>query len=297
MRLPPFRGLDSACNILIVGTGCDFDLLSALPLCLSLLEKNKNVYLANYSFASIHGGSRLSSNLVELDFSSKPSALSSSEVMLFDWSEKLKLPVPIFCFDGKPGCQRLFEAFQLLYKELDLDAIVLVDRGLSNLGSLRSGEIVSDLETMTSFLAIEMLPEVETKIVAGFGVGPELLIDEKCIHDIGFELSPIWQTDEFLGLMEPGLSRENRNLFLNACDYFESNLLFGFDKYLDRIFRAYKDRSDDSVESDFTLATSIWCFDLLCLADSTCFIPNLEETKSLDDVAWELTKFKHSRRR
>lgn len=147
-------------------------------------------------------------------------------------------------------------------------------------------------------LAIDMLPDLETKLLVGVGLGASSFGAEEYGMLFG-TVDSLFKRKEFSGAYLPSMNKFDVHLFLNAIEYFQANMVFGIDKSVNNLLSTFEKRLNHDYKGDSlidTLHSTAWGFSLTDLVSQTDYIPGLEETKTLDQVAWELAKYRHSLR-
>ena len=131
IKNPLFEELADCQNILLAGAGGGFDVYSAIPLYFSLRGLNKNVHLANLSFASLRDNdSKISDQCFKVTKDSDGSDSYFPERTLCRWLDECEgISQPVYSFP-QCGVVPLQKNYEYLVGELNLDVIVLVD-GLS----------------------------------------------------------------------------------------------------------------------------------------------------------------------
>ncbi len=171
-QTPTFARLASAERILIAGAGGGFDILSGLPLALSLTALGKTVHLANLTFSYMGGSDAalLAPALYEVRATTEGDPRYFPEKHLARWLGDKGLRDRVFCFE-KTGVAPLRNAYAHLADRLDLDAVVLVDGGTDILMHGDEVGLGTPAEDITSLMAVRSLEGVD-KLVScvGFGV-------------------------------------------------------------------------------------------------------------------------------
>jgi len=191
LNLPIMPLLDDAETILIAGAGGGFDVYAGLPIYFTLQAMGKHVHLANYSFTAPKLAS-LSSTVIDI----VPDQLLAvrgkmnrdihyfPEGYLTDWLAKNGDYDPTIFMFPSLGVETLAEAYQRLQRELEFDALILVDGGVD---SLARGDEVGPgtlLEDTITLLATEQL-DIPIKVLACIGFGTE--VEEQLDHYAALE--------------------------------------------------------------------------------------------------------------
>lgn len=169
---PLFRRLAASRRVLLAGAGGGFDVMSALPLALSLQALGKTVHLANLTFLYLGGSDapRLAPGLHEVRATSEGDPRYFPEKHLASWLAAHGHDARVWCLE-KTGLGPLRDAYRTLASSLEVDAVVLVDGGTDILMRGDEAGLGTPAEDITSLLAVQAL-DVRTKLVAcvGFGV-------------------------------------------------------------------------------------------------------------------------------
>lgn len=292
------RELEDSRNILIAGAGGGFDVFSGLPLFFHLRNKKKNIYLANYSFSNIRNEYRLTDCLIEVTAGERKTNGYFPEKYLADWFHSKGDSVPIYCFDRKPGCLPLYEAYQTLVRSLDIDTIILVDGGSDSL--LRGDEtnLGTPVEDMTSIAAVNMIREVEKKFLVSLGFGIEHTISHAQVLESVAELSRL---DAFVGACALTKEMDEVALFREASDYVfsrmptmksivVSSIISAIDGNFGNVHTTWKTMGTKMWITP--LMTLLWSFRLDELAGRVMYLPQLKSTNTMNQVAWEIARFR-----
>lgn len=117
----------------MAGAGGGFDIFNGIPLYFKLREVGKEVILANLSFAALAGSrsKQLTPSSWQItddsyDFSYFP------EKQLYDWLKTKGIQQTIIGFE-KTGVIPLYNAYQNLVEEYEIDTIILIDGGTDGL--------------------------------------------------------------------------------------------------------------------------------------------------------------------
>jgi hypothetical protein len=172
-KLKFFTEIQNAQRILLAGAGGGFDIYCGLPLYFDLLEMGKEVYLANLSFADIHGstGKPLNDFMVEVTATTRGKESYFPELHLARWLANHGAQTSIYAFDTT-GVEPLKAGYETLIEKLNLDAIVLIDGGTDSLMRGDEADLGTPQEDAASIAAVSFLEAPVTKylVCLGFGV-------------------------------------------------------------------------------------------------------------------------------
>jgi hypothetical protein len=171
LRLPFFRELEEAKNVLVAGAGGGFDVFCGLPLYFGLRSAGKQVHLANLSFSRLgrQAGRWLAPALVEVTADAEGWGSYFPERCLAQWFRDRGEEVPIYCFP-KVGVLPLAEAYVTLADELEVDTVLLVDGGTDSLMRGDEAGLATPEEDIASLAAVHGLEGVR-KLLACIGFG------------------------------------------------------------------------------------------------------------------------------
>ncbi|MEV6107201.1 DUF1152 domain-containing protein [Streptomyces sp. NPDC051940] len=171
---PVLARLEKSERVLIAGAGGGFDVYAGLPLALNLLHHDREVHLANFSFATVEGlpaGDWLADNVVRIRPDSAEHMSYFPERTLAQWLARYRYPATVHAFPGRIGVQPLRAAYRALVEEYGIDAIVLVDGGTDILMRGDEAGLGTPEEDMTSLAAVAGLTEIPQRLVLSLGFG------------------------------------------------------------------------------------------------------------------------------
>jgi len=191
LPIPVVMQLQKSKNILILGAGGGVDVFSSLPIYFTLEKMKMGLHLANYT----------QSNWVEINqhVETIPIALGCvgvsgnlktpsenlPEAYLSSWFRDARnQDVPIWMFKRDQSVKEYSNSLNMLIKHLEIDAILLVEAGMSSImkgNEDGSGTMLED--TLT--LAAVKNADVPTKILSCVGFGTET--EEKLSHYLALE--------------------------------------------------------------------------------------------------------------
>jgi hypothetical protein len=293
MLTAAFNSRLSACqDVLLAGAGGGYDVAGAIPLALALRAAGKRVHLASLSFSSlraklglqpVEGADRL--------FRMKPAHASRQvycpEAWISRWlAEEQGWDCPVWCFE-QTGVKPLLGSYEHLRRELNLDAVVLVDGGIDLI--LRGDEtsIGTPAEDLTSLAAVAQL-DVPVKLVACVGLGAE--IRNGIPHAQAFErIAALTEAGAYLGACSLSGSGEHERQYLSAMEYvFEgqselrrSHVHAVVLRSLAGEFGAQPGEADVWISP---LLSMYWYFNLDTVAAQNLFVGELGWTESLMQV-------------
>lgn len=172
LQNPLFQRLETAKRVLVAGAGGGFDVMSGLPIALSLRAMGKTVHLANLTFTYLGATEAVSvgDGVYEVCATTSGDERYFPEKHLAVWLQRQQLPDVVYAIE-KRGLVGVKASYAWLADHLSLDAIVLVDGGTDILMRGDEAGLGTPVEDVTSLLAVEAL-DLRAKVVAcvGFGV-------------------------------------------------------------------------------------------------------------------------------
>jgi hypothetical protein len=168
LHLPALQRLEGARSVLLAGAGGGFDFLAGLPLFFALRDRGVAVHLANLSFSHLHAARWPHPDVARVDRRT-PADDYFPEQALAEWFARRGEDVPIYALRNE-GVEPTRRAYEWLARELDLDALVLVDGGSDAL--LRGDEagLGTPNEDYTSIAAASRV-RVATRMLVSLGFG------------------------------------------------------------------------------------------------------------------------------
>lgn len=206
--LPFLEKLAPCRRVLLAGAGGGFDILTGVPLHRYLKGQGKEVFLASLSFSELKKarGRWIDSSQRILEV--RPDAGGEDhyfpERYLSAWFAEQGQDVPIYCF-RTAGATLLQQIYQDLVRELQVDALVLVDGGTDSLMRGDEPGLGSPAEDMSSIAAVHKLDlPVRLLLNLGFGVDTHHGVCHAHVLEAVAELTA---TGDFLGAFSllPGM--------------------------------------------------------------------------------------------
>jgi hypothetical protein len=297
LRLPV--ALEASERILIAGAGGGFDVYAGLPIYERLRALGKQVFLANLSFSYLANtdARRLTRALYAVDSSTAGADDYFPEQTLARFLSARGDPVTVYAFD-KMGVVPVREGYDYLVKELDLDAIVLVDGGTDILMRGDETGLGTPAEDMTSLAAVASLA-VATRMVACVGFGIDTY--HGVSHANWLENVAALATDGgFLGAMALVDRMPEVRLYLEAVRHAEDNTPNRPSIVNGSIASAIEGRFGDHQRTARTgasklfispLMSLLWAFDLATVARHNLYLDLLSQTETVWDVQLAVEAF------
>jgi len=298
---PLFARLRDARSVLVAGAGGGFDVHAGLPLAIALMDQGKRVHFANLSFVtvdSLPSRDRLMPGLAAV----RPETVGNDDYFperaLASWLARNGFPDTVYAF-ARTGVRPLRKAYRRLVRDLDVDAIVLVDGGTDIL--MRGDEVSlgTPEEDMTSLAAVAGI-DLPTRVVVslGFGVDAHHGI---CHAHVLENLAALTRDGHYLGALSiPADSREGR-LYADAVEYasrltpLRPSIVHG------SVSAALAGRFGDVHFTERTAAAELFInplmsvyfsVDLAGLAARALYLDRLEDTTNLWEVASRIDHFR-----
>jgi hypothetical protein len=277
-------------RVLLAGAGGGYDLIGAIPLLVELREAGKTVHLASltftdYSTLPITRVHPVLPNLASVTGSAASRDHYCPEAWLSLWlSENLAYSEPVWLFD-KTGVVPLRRAYEALVRDLNLDAIVLVDGGVDAI--LRGDEtsIGTPGEDLTSLAAVSGL--APATFLACLGMSSELR-DGICHAQFLQRVSELSRQGAFLGTATLSLLTEAGRAYERAFEFIIQNQAGLRQSHVQRVVLAAM-RGQFGAEGIHTwlspLLSLYWFFSLPAVVATHLFLPSLEGT----NTAWEVS--------
>lgn len=151
-----YNHLQESHNILIAGCGGGYDIYTAIPLYEELI-KTKSVYMANYTFTNIY---EIKNEMKKIDDYCLIVDENTKSIHDDDYFPELllakKLKIPIYTF-RQVSPNLLYESYNKLIKNLNIDTIILIDGGIDSLLFGDEQMRGSPLEDLTSVIAVNKI--------------------------------------------------------------------------------------------------------------------------------------------
>lgn len=214
--LPLFERLSGCRRILLAGAGGGFDIFAGIPL-FEALRRDRSVFLASLSFSDLkQAGGRIIGDAVEVTASSKGDDSYFPERLLARWYADRGEDVPVYCF--KPGgAGPLRAVYGALVRELELDALVLVDGGTDSLMRGDEAGLGTPAEDMCSISAAHSL-QLPVKLLVNLGFGIDTF-HGVCHAHVLEAIADLSREGGFLGVFSLLASMPEAHVFSEVVDY------------------------------------------------------------------------------
>jgi hypothetical protein len=291
LRLPSV--LEASSRVLVAGAGGGFDVYAGIPLYERLRAAGKEAFFANLSFTYLGGtdAERLGRSLHAVRATTSGGDAYFPERALARFYASRGRDLTVYAFD-KMGVVPVRDGYERLVRDLDLDAVVLVDGGTDIL--LRGDEsgLGTPVEDMTSLAAAFALEDIATKLVMCVGFGIDSFHGVCHAHWLE-NVAALTREGAFLGAA--ALRREMPEVatYLDAVAHADEATPDRPSIVNGSIASALEGRFGDHHRSDRTrgstlfvnpLMTLLWAFDLHTVARRNLYLRELATTETVWDV-------------
>lgn len=291
LTTPLLERLASCRQILLAGCGGGYDVLGGLPLFEALRALGKQVYFASLSFCYLDGlGEAIPTpgypNLYPVvgrdareDYYCPEAWLARFLEKQFDYAE------PIWCFT-RTGVRPLQAAYRYLQRELELDAIVLLDGGVDVLLAGNETALGTPEEDLTSLAAVYGL-DVPLKLVACLGLGAELR-DGICHEQVLARIAQLQRHQAYLGAGSLLDGTPGGALYRRGVEYLFAHQRGQRQSHVHKlVLQAMAGEYGAHGEATWLtpLLNLLWYFDLDGVATTHLFLDKLQHTSTPTEVA------------
>eukprot|EP01125_Pyxidicula_operculata_P015644 TRINITY_DN5334_c0_g1_i1.p1 TRINITY_DN5334_c0_g1~~TRINITY_DN5334_c0_g1_i1.p1 ORF type:complete len:342 (-),score=51.97 TRINITY_DN5334_c0_g1_i1:34-1059(-) len=205
---PVFQELADCKRILFAGCGGGYDFFGGIPLYYAFKKAGAECFLANLTFTD----TKLitSEKFTDVCWKVTPECKRESknwnigkedywpELIVTKWfKDNEGWDVPVYMI-AKTGVVQLIQTYEKLVKELQLDAIVLVDGGTDSLLFGNEESLGTPAEDMSSVAAVHKLSGLKKKVLMNLGLGVDCYY--KVSHSLWLEnVSTLSKAGHFLG--------------------------------------------------------------------------------------------------
>ena len=298
------RALPSAKRILIAGCGGGYDVLGAVPLVHELRARGLEAHLASLSFCYLNGLDRaVQDPEIPTMYAVRADAATARAYCPEAWlarflDSEYGTPHTIWSFD-KVGVQPLEAAYRALVARLGIDAIVLVDGGTDILMRGDEAGLGTPHEDMVSLAAVDAL-RVPTRIVACIGFGIDTFHGVCHAHFLE-NVAALARGGAYLGAFSVAADSDEGAAFLDAVKAAQAatpgrpSIVNGSiaaavaGEFGDVQFTARTSGSELFINP---LMSMYFAFDLPAVAARSLYLPALEKTTSIFDVAAIIEAFR-----
>jgi hypothetical protein len=289
-------------RILIAGAGGGFDVHAGLPLAVALRRTGKQVFLANLTFTYLGdtNADYLAPHIAAVTERTTGADRYFPERRLAEWLAAQGEPSTVYTFE-KVGVRPLRAAYARLIEELAVQAIVLVDGGTDILMRGDEAGLGTPEEDMASLAAVSKLDGVESFVASiGFGVDA---FHGVCHAHVLENIAAIERDGGYLGAFAVTAAMPEGRAYLSAVSHAQSGTPGRPSIVNGSIAAAIEGKfgnvrfTDRTAESELfinPLMALYFAFDLPTLAKQSLYLPLLEETESIFDVAARIRAFRQT---
>ena len=299
MHSPFLKELEQLQRILLVGAGGGFDIFSGIPLFEYLAAEGKDVWLANLSFTDLLGpdGAKLRDDYIKVTPETPGSDDYFPERYLSKWYKEQNRDVPVYAFYGS-GARTVLRIYEKLKRELNYEALVLVDGGTDSLMRGDEPSLGSPAEDVASIAAAYQLKGVETYLInLGFGVDYH---HEVCHVYVLEAIADLTKTGDYLGAFSLLPSMPEFQAFCQAVDYTNERMSDRASIVARSILAAGKGEFGNYHHTERVKNTELfinplmslyWCFRLKGVAERNLYLDYILNTHSRMDVHRGLSNY------
>lgn len=281
----PFE-IDDYNNILLLGVGGGYDIITAMPIYFYLKKHNKNVILGSTNYVHLQSiynglGEEVEDGVLKM-YNNNP---QNSAVMEAQLAAIISDPVYSFQKLGVRGLTRALKKVRIIHA---IDLIIAVDGGIDSLITGKEkiqGTPVEDLVTIT---ALNNLPEID-KVLCCVGMGAEN--DEGLTAElIGPNILNLFQYG-FLGTSAWTTSPEVLQMtvvYNEVSDQRKSHII---PKIIDTLIG----KINEDISMQFLLPIC-WFFNLKEVVNKNILSPIIQDTYSFTDVVYKHLELKIKKR-
>jgi|WetSurMetagenome_2_1015567.scaffolds.fasta_scaffold02173_13 hypothetical protein len=308
LQLPFFEKLRSAKNVLLAGCGGGFDIYCGLPLYFALKSADKNVHLANLSFANLPRTPKTKPEnwltpylyKVTSEIRSSP-ALYFPEYSLCKWFSEQGMETPIYCFENT-GVKPLVNNYETLIKTLEIDTIILVDGGTDSLMRGDEAGLGTPMEDISSITAVnQLLVERKMLVCLGFGVDHYHGV---CHAQFLEAVADLTRSQGYLGMFSLMQEMPEVQLYQQACqsifqkmsEHYISIVSTSILSSLEGHYGNYQTNARTAKSKLWInpLMPVYWCFQIEQVAQRILYLEQMKQTETHADVMNTVMNFRNS---
>jgi hypothetical protein len=302
-RLPFFKELRDARNVLIAGAGGGFDVFSGLPLYFNLVAAGKQVFLGNLTFSSLPRetlAKGITPDLVEINADSDGSATYFPEQRLCEWFAQRGKQVSVFVFQ-RVGPKPILEAYRALIDLHQIDTVILVDGGTDSLMRGDEHGLGTPHEDMTSICAVSQL-NVPRKMLVCLGFGIDAFHGVSHAHVLE-AVADLIRAGGYLGAFSLMPEMPEVQKFVEATEYVQGKTRGRESIVCSSILSAIEGRFGDFHRHARTQGSELfinplmafyWCFRLEQVAKRILYLEGMRDITSFTSLDIYLQNFHNS---
>lgn len=286
-------------RILLMGAGGGFDIYSGVPLYEYLRGRGHQVWLGSLSFSELPtpDGLRPRYDYVKVLPDTDGDDDYFPERYLSQWYAERGQVVPVYSFCGS-GARTILNVYSRLKKDLDFEAMVLVDGGTDSLMRGDEPSLGSPAEDVASIAAASLLEGVETYLVnLGFGVDYH---HEVCHVYVLEAIADLTKSGDFLGAFSLISGMPEFDAFCEVTDYANQRMSDRASIVASSILAAGKGEFGNYHHTERVkeqelfinpLMSMYWCFKLQGVAQRCLYLDYIVDTHSRMDVHRALSNY------
>ncbi len=296
VQVPLFARLANVERILIAGCGGGFDIYCGLPLALALRAQNKQVTLANLSFANPTTASRLeriSDVLTRIDGDTEADHLYFPELYLARWLRDQNLPSSVYCF-ARTGVIGLQQAYLTLVERERIQAVVVVDGGTDSLMRGNEAGLGTPEEDASTLVAVSDIDLPKILVCLGFGIDA---FHGVCHAQFLENTAELVKIGAFLGTLSLLPEQPETEAYLSAVEYateqqriYPSIVNTSVAAAISGCFGDHHPTARTRGSKLFInpLMAMYWCYQLQAVVDRMLYADMLRSTKTWPEVVMTL---------
>jgi hypothetical protein len=300
LQAPLLARLERHQRLLIAGAGGGFDVYAGIPLYLALRAAGKQVALANLTFTYLGETDcrYLAPHLAAVTPATTGAERYFPERCCAEWLAEQGEPATVYTFE-KVGVRPLRAAYQRLVEDLDLQAVVLVDGGTDILMRGDEEGLGTPEEDMASLAAVAGLRGVESFVASiGFGIDS---FHGVCHAHVLENVAALARDGGYLGAFSVTAGMPEGRGYLEAVSRAQA-LTPGRPSIVNgSIAAAMEGQFGDVRFTERTARSTLFInplmavyfgFDLPALARRSLYLPRLEGTDTIFEVAERIAAFR-----
>jgi hypothetical protein len=304
LAVPPlFARLADAQRVLVAGAGGGFDVYAGLPLATALRAMGKEVHLANLSFSNLDGldiEDWLEPGLAAVTPDSRGGEGYFPERTLARWLAAQGLPAVVHAFP-RTGVHPLRAAYTTLVKRYDVDAVVLVDGGTDILMQGDESGLGTPEEDVASLAAVAGVDGVDRLVVClGFGIDSFHGVSHV---DVLENLAALQREGGYLGALSIPPDSPEAAAYLDAVAHAQGATPLRPSIVNGQIAAAVRGefgnvhvttRTSGSELFVNPLMAVYFTVDLLSLARNVKYLDRLENTRTINEIAYAIEDYRET---
>ncbi|MCX9156329.1 DUF1152 domain-containing protein [Niveibacterium sp. 24ML] len=305
MQIPFFEAIANSRTILLAGAGGGFDIASGIPLYTYLRRLGKKVVLANLSFTALSftDCQAIIPGVYEVTAESGDVPYFPEKYIL-EWIRDQGETPAMYAFSNKLGVRPLAEGYAALIQAHAIDTLVMVDGGTDSLMFGDESGVGTIIEDACSIVAasLQRMP-LSFLVAVGFGVEHFHKLDHHaCLENI----ATLIKSDAYLGAVSLTKEMPDGESYLKLVAYLNSRQPTHMSIVTNSLASAMKGefgdfhptpRTGNSEQFINPLMGLLWFFTLEGIASRITFRPEIEDSRTMDEVAKGFTRYRNMTQR